>query len=445
MNPPHSRRAWSRGAGRVALTVALLGAAVAADLPAHAQTADSERARAQEIATDLDRLESELGELAEQYNIAQIQVATANDRLIEVRKSHKTSTQLLAEARDRLRQAAVTAYTDGRTAARADALLRGNTDELALRRQYLDAAAARDREAVDEYRAAASDARDKEAELVATERNARLAADLVEARQADLERTTTEQRATLAQVQGNIARLVAEEDAAREAQERRRAAELLKKQQAQQVAGSSSASSSQSQSVSRSASRATTSSASTVKTTNVRSTSASTTRATSTPSSQNKSTTTTTASTVATAVTTTSLAPTSSPTATSDASATPTPAAGSSAAGLLAVEEAKRHLGKPYQWAGVGPDSFDCSGLTMVAWRAAGVSLSHSTTMQWRETTHIDVADLRAGDLVFFGSSLHHVGLYVGDGMMIEAPSSGKVVRYRSIGRSDFAGATRPG
>jgi cell wall-associated NlpC family hydrolase len=405
----------------------------------------------------LDRLESELGELAEQYNIAQIQVATANERLTEVRKSHKTSTQLLAEARDRLRKAAVTAYTDGRTAARADALLRGNTDELALRRQYLDAAAARDREAVDEYRAAASDARDKEAELVATERNARLAADLVEARQADLERTTTEQRATLAQVQGNIARLVAEEDAAREEQERQRAAELLKKQQAQQVAGSSSASSSQSQSqsqsMSRSASRAKTSSASTVRTsrstsaatTNVRSTSASTTRATSTPSSQNKSTTTTTASTAATAVTTTSLAPTSSPTATGDASATPTPAAGSSAAGLLAVEEAKRHLGKPYQWAGVGPDSFDCSGLTMVAWRAAGVSLSHSTTMQWRETTHIDVADLRAGDLVFFGSSLHHVGLYVGDGMMIEAPSSGKVVRYRSIGRSDFAGATRPG
>ena len=110
-----------------------------------------------------------------------------------------------------------------------------------------------------------------------------------------------------------------------------------------------------------------------------------------------------------------------------------------------AVEEARRQLGKPYRYGAAGPDSFDCSGLTMWAWGHAGVSLPHSTTAQWNATRHISLADLQPGDLVYFGSDLHHMGIYVGGGTMIEAPHTGLSVRYASIYRSDLVGATRPG
>jgi peptidoglycan DL-endopeptidase CwlO len=102
---------------------------------------------------------------------------------------------------------------------------------------------------------------------------------------------------------------------------------------------------------------------------------------------------------------------------------------------------AQAQLGKPYGWGADGPGSFDCSGLTMMAWRQAGVYLSHYTGAQWSETSRVAISDLRPGDLVFFGysgPSSHHVGLYVGDGQMIEAPHTGAVVRYSSIYRSDL-------
>jgi cell wall-associated NlpC family hydrolase len=110
----------------------------------------------------------------------------------------------------------------------------------------------------------------------------------------------------------------------------------------------------------------------------------------------------------------------------------------------VAVAEAVAQLGKPYEWAGAGPDTFDCSGLTQWAWRAAGVSLTHSAEYQFRETRRVDLTDLQPGDLLFFGDPIHHVGMYVGDSTMIEAPYTGALVRYRSIWRSDLVGAGRP-
>jgi cell wall-associated NlpC family hydrolase len=90
-------------------------------------------------------------------------------------------------------------------------------------------------------------------------------------------------------------------------------------------------------------------------------------------------------------------------------------------------------LGKPYEWAAAGPSSFDCSGLTMRAWQAGGVSLPHLAAGQYANTAHIPIADLQPGDLVFFGSDLHHVGIYVGGGEMIHAPQTGQVVQYSNI------------
>lgn len=110
----------------------------------------------------------------------------------------------------------------------------------------------------------------------------------------------------------------------------------------------------------------------------------------------------------------------------------------------IAVQTAEAQLGKPYVYAGSGPDVFDCSGLTMYAWAAAGVSLPHNAAAQYDSLPHVPIDALQPGDLVFFGSPIHHVGIFVGNGTMVEAPYTGVDVRYHSIYRPDFAGAGRP-
>jgi peptidoglycan DL-endopeptidase CwlO len=117
-----------------------------------------------------------------------------------------------------------------------------------------------------------------------------------------------------------------------------------------------------------------------------------------------------------------------------------------SSKGALAVYWAERELGKPYQWAASGPDSFDCSGLTMWAWRHAGVSLPHYSGAQIDVGSRVAVAYLQPGDLVFFGSPIHHVGMYVGHGNFIEAPYTGANVRISNLAdrMGDYAGASRP-
>ncbi|WP_090766722.1 NlpC/P60 family protein [Nonomuraea maritima] len=118
----------------------------------------------------------------------------------------------------------------------------------------------------------------------------------------------------------------------------------------------------------------------------------------------------------------------------------PVPGDGKAAA---AVRWALSQQLKPYVWGAAGPSSYDCSGLVMAAYRQVGISLPHYTGSQWTAGTHIDRSDLRPGDLVFFYNDLHHVGLYLGGGMMIHAPRTGDVVRIASIANRPFAGAVR--
>jgi len=115
----------------------------------------------------------------------------------------------------------------------------------------------------------------------------------------------------------------------------------------------------------------------------------------------------------------------------------PSPRGGVSA--VLAY--ARAQVGKWYVWGAAGPNTFDCSGLTMMAWRQAGVYIDHYTGSQYNETRRVAISDLQPGDLVFYGDSgptSHHVGLYIGGGQMIEAPHTGAQVRYASIYRSDL-------
>ena len=115
-----------------------------------------------------------------------------------------------------------------------------------------------------------------------------------------------------------------------------------------------------------------------------------------------------------------------------------------SSKGAKALAYAKAQLGEPYARSGAGPSSWDCSGLTMMAWGSVGVSLPHSSRQQFSRGQSVAKSDLRSGDLVFFYSDISHVGLYAGNGQVIHAPRPGKSVEYIKMSYMPYAGARRP-
>jgi peptidoglycan DL-endopeptidase CwlO len=120
-------------------------------------------------------------------------------------------------------------------------------------------------------------------------------------------------------------------------------------------------------------------------------------------------------------------------------SATPPPAPSAKVGAVLSYAYAQ--LGKPYCYAGVGPDCFDCSGLTMMAWAQAGVMMSHGSYDQMASFPSVSMSDLQPGDLVFWDG---HVGIYVGNGSVLHAPHSGTSVQITGIWPG-VIGAARPG
>ncbi|MET9082583.1 NlpC/P60 family protein [Streptomyces sp. NPDC004237] len=112
-----------------------------------------------------------------------------------------------------------------------------------------------------------------------------------------------------------------------------------------------------------------------------------------------------------------------------------------------AIAFARAQIGKPYVWGATGPGSYDCSGLSQAAWKAAGVSLPRTTYDQVNAGTTVSLADAQPGDLVFFYDDVSHVGIYIGNGMMIHAPKPGAYVREESIyygGESIIHSVVRP-
>ncbi|MGW0984699.1 NlpC/P60 family protein [Streptomyces sp. NPDC002486] len=112
-----------------------------------------------------------------------------------------------------------------------------------------------------------------------------------------------------------------------------------------------------------------------------------------------------------------------------------------------ALAFARAQIGKPYVWGAVGPGSYDCSGLTQAAWKAAGVTLPRTTYDQVNAGTTVPLSQAQPGDLVFFYDDVTHVGIYIGNGMMIHAPKPGTYVREESIyydGESAIHSVVRP-
>lgn len=111
--------------------------------------------------------------------------------------------------------------------------------------------------------------------------------------------------------------------------------------------------------------------------------------------------------------------------------------------GAQALRWALSEIGRPYVWGAAGPDAFDCSGLVMWAYGKVGISLMHFTGDQWNEGEHIPRSELEPGDLIFFFPTISHVGMYVGNGLMVDAPTAGQDVQIQAVYWSAAVGYVR--
>ncbi|MEU5472137.1 C40 family peptidase [Streptomyces lydicus] len=115
-----------------------------------------------------------------------------------------------------------------------------------------------------------------------------------------------------------------------------------------------------------------------------------------------------------------------------------------SAAGRKAISYATAQLGKDYVWGAEGPDTFDCSGLTLRAWEHAGRTIPRTSQEQWRQLPHVALKDMRPGDLIIYFSDASHVGMYLGDGALVHAPRPGRQVTITGAGSMPILGVVRP-
>jgi cell wall-associated NlpC family hydrolase len=125
-------------------------------------------------------------------------------------------------------------------------------------------------------------------------------------------------------------------------------------------------------------------------------------------------------------------------------SAAPPPPTGIGGNVAAVIRYAYAQLGKPYQWGAAGPNAFDCSGFTMMAWAQAGVSLPHSSRAQIGVGRQVSKSELRPGDLIYRYSPISHVSLYVGNGQQIAATHTGSTVKLQSAWLSGIVGFSRP-
>ncbi|MEU9170894.1 C40 family peptidase [Streptomyces sp. NPDC048420] len=115
-----------------------------------------------------------------------------------------------------------------------------------------------------------------------------------------------------------------------------------------------------------------------------------------------------------------------------------------SEAGKTAADYATTQIGKPYVWGAEGPDSYDCSGLTSQAWAAAGKPIPRTSQEQWKQLKHVDIKDMRPGDLIIYFDDASHVAMYVGEGAIVHAPRPGRTVTLAGAGSMPILGVVRP-
>jgi peptidoglycan DL-endopeptidase CwlO len=385
-----NRLARPRAAAVIAATLAIMTAGTLTTTTlAHASPQNdlaSEQQKAADLEGQIEANGNRVSVLDEHYTKAQLAIENATNQIKADEAALATKQQRTESVRGQLQQRAAELYMGSGNPSPLATIDLDNTRELGSRTAYAGAAADRDRQLLDDVRVAVEELGVQEVALKKARTDAEKESERLSSTRDEITRATNEQQSLLSQVNGKIKSLVDEIQAEKAAQE-----EAAARAQMERVAQEQ-ARAAQTVHVDNSSSNGTSSRGSS---------------------------------------------------SSSDLGSDPNLPAPSDQA-QVAVDTAKAQLGKPYVYAGSGPDSFDCSGLTQYAWAAAGVSISHNAEAQYESLPHVSQGDLQPGDLVFFGSPIHHVGMFVGGGTMIEAPYTGVNVRYHTIYRPDYAGGARP-
>ncbi|MEZ5382307.1 MAG: NlpC/P60 family protein [Microthrixaceae bacterium] len=410
-------------------TVAVLLTSAGAGLatPASAQNSDDLAAQVDRIVAKRNQLGEQISILDERANLARARLAELNERAGTNRDDVDEAESSMDTARQQVRRYAVRAFTDGMDGGAASA--HENPTDAIRSRTLLQTAQGNKEQSVDRVRAAKSDLASKQQLLEDTAAEQKRVERRIREARAEMEDTVADLEATEAQVQGDLAAALDREEKARVAAEkaeaqRRQAEEAAAERAAAESAtgnGSSANGSSDSASADTTRSR---SSATTVAS-----------KPTSTQSTPTRGTSAAQPSAAASPAPRATTPPTTAPKPVAVAPPAPPPAASST--GQRAVAAAMSVRGTPYRWAGASPSSgFDCSGLVLWAYAQAGrPGLPHSSRMLVSMGRRISVGQLQPGDLVAYGSPVHHIGIYIGGGQYVHAPRTGDVVKVASIYR----------
>ena len=348
------------GAVAVIAPVSALGAGTA-----QASPIDDMQAKAKALQDQIDQNGEKISALSEQYDGAQLKLQTAQQAAADAQARIDAAQAATNRLKKLVRDRAASVYVQASSGSDISQLDVTDTSKLAVRNKYADLASQRDDALVAQLVVAKEQLAAQKSAAEQAQAQAQQERDQIEQSKAAIEAANAQQQQLLSQVKGQLAQLIAAEQARRAAA----AAAAARARFAPALRGRSAA----------------------------------------------------------------VINPGSVPNL-------PPP----SARAAQAIAFAKAQLGKPYQYAASGPESYDCSGLTMAAWGSAGVSLPHYSGAQYSMLPKVPLDAMQPGDLVFWGSGgSQHVGIYVGGGLMIHAPHTGDVVRVAPVYGSPV-GAARP-
>ena len=392
---------------RTMAVLVTIAAFVASASPAYADKVSNLQAQVEQVAKRQEQLRSYIEAQAEKINGAQIDLAKVQANIEATQRAMAEHDANLGTLNSQIAKFAVAAYIYGDQTNGVGALVtEGNVAEgIAQRKGYSPIVMGENVDVTDQVKAAREDTARLQRQLESQQTQQQALLKTVNANKAAAEKATKDLQALEQNLRADVKQAIVDRENARIAAEqaaaRARAAQLAEQLRQQQAAAAAAA---------RAAAAA-----------GATSTGTRTGTGTATGSGGRKP------------------APPQAPPASIPDFPAPSPGA------ARAVATAKAQLGKPYVFATAGPDTFDCSGLTSFAWASAGVGMEHWTVSQYHAFPHVPLDALAPGDLVFFGSDLHHEGMYIGGGLMIHAPYTGTVVQISSVYMSNIAGAVRPG